>query len=173
MGLQIRGATFLFLWLVLASGCFAQQIPSWPRDASTGRIEFAGMLLWPTPTASLAQKQALLRRWYAEKLTTQKPEEWARWENSEITYAELPTWACIDSVSNPTAPEEERVIWRLCFQIRWIPTPMGVSYKFTEFECIEIVFDASTSGPLEEVLLSYSKEQAVFRRRVRWALASW
>jgi hypothetical protein len=173
MGLRNRGAIFLFVGLGLANGCFAQQIPNWPRHVITGRIEFTGMLLWPSPTLTFAQKQALIRKWYAEKLTTQKADEWDHGKDSEITYGGLPTWALIDSVSNASAPEEERVTWRLYFQIRWIPTPLGVSYRFSEFECIELVSDASTSGPLEGVLLHYSTEQAVFQRHLRRALASW
>lgn len=113
------------------------------------------------------------------KLTQLKPAKQVEWAKEGTTFAGLPTLAHIDSVfyspstSGAVDSVHDRVIWRLLYQVRLAPTPLGLSYQLSDFECVELVFDASTSGALETVLTRYAAEQAVFYRRLRRALAGW
>ena len=77
------------------------------------------------------------------------------------------------SISGAVDSVHDRVTWRLLYHVRLAPTPLGLSYQLSNFECVELVFDASTSGALEAVLTRYAAEQAVFYRRLRRALTGW
>lgn len=169
----------LCLLFLLAREGFAQHQPQWPRHPTTGRIAFTGVLPWPTSSLTLNQQQALAQRWYTAKLTQVNPAKQAEWTKEETTFAGLPTLAYMDSVSySPSISGavdsvHDRVTWRLLYQVHLAPTPLGLDYQLSNFECVELVSDASTSGTLEAVLTRYAAEQAVFYRRLRRALAGW
>jgi hypothetical protein len=117
----------LLVWL--PKGGFAQQAPSWPRHPTTGRVEFAGVLPWPSPALTAAQQQALVRRWYLAKLTSQKSVPLAQHATAKSTFAGLPTLAQLDSVTykpdNTGAIDSvyDWVMWRLMYRVRLTPTP--------------------------------------------------
>lgn len=174
-----RGALLCLLALGVVPLSWAQQVPAWPRQATTGRIEFTGVLPWPTSSLALTQQRALARRWYRAKLTQATPAQQAEWATQQATFAGLPTLAYVDSVVySPDATGvvdsvADRVIWRLLYHVRLAATPGGLSYHLSQFTCIELLSDTSTSGALETVLTQYAAEQAVFYRRLHKALASW
>ena len=162
-----------------ARGC-AQPASAWPRQAATGRVVFAGLIPWPPATRTLAQQQALVRRWYAQHLTSEKlPLVPAHATPADLTFAGLPNQAYLDSVSYSASSSgavdsvANQVIWRLVYQVSLTPTPVGLAYRLTEFECVELVFDASNGEALEKVLPRYPAELAVFHRRLQRALAGW
>lgn len=163
----------------LAQEGFAQSLPVWPRHPTTGRIEFSGVIPWPVPAPGLPQQQALVRRWYLAKLTAEETGQLAKVPARETTFAGLRTRTYLDSVSyhpdydGAVDSVAGRVIWRLMFKVRLTPTPAGLAYRLSEFECVEMVYDASASEELETVLPRYAAEQAVFYRRLRRALAGW
>ncbi len=165
--------------LVLPGWAFAQPVPQWPRHATTGRVEFTGVIPWPTSPLTLEQRQALVRRWYTAKLTEVKPVKQTEWAKKGASYAGLPTLAYLDSVFySPGSPNSvdsvyDRVTWRLVYKVHLSPTPVGLAYRLSDFECVDIVFDASNEESLEKVLTRYSSELAVFYRRLRRALAGW
>lgn len=134
---------------------------------------------WPVPAPSLTQQQALVRRWYLAKLTSEQAGQPAKVPSQEATFAGLRTRAYLDSVSyqpdyNGTVDSVAgQITWRLMFKVRLTPTPAGLAYQLSEFECGEIGYDASASEALEMVLPRYAAEQAVFYRRLRKALAGW
>lgn len=124
--------------------------------------------------ATPAQQRAWARRWYAANLTT---EPLPPPGTSNTTFGGLRNWARLDSVFYPSAvPSGEdsasyRVIWRLVFRVNLTPTPTGLAYRLSEFECVELVFDASTSSPLEKALGQFAPQLAVYQRRLRSVLA--
>ena len=171
----------LLSWLLgLPQKSCAQQASDWPRHATTGRVAFAGLIPWPTATRTLAQQQALVRRWYTQHLTSEKrllvP---AHATPADGTFAGLPTQAYLDSVSYSSSSSglvdsvANQVIWRLVYQVSLTPTPGGLAYRLSEFECVELVVDAITVEALEKVLPRYPAELAVFHRRLQRALAGW
>jgi hypothetical protein len=166
----------LCCWLLCPVPVGAQASPEWPRHPISGNIQFSGLLPWPVAGATPAQQRARARHWYAANLTSEKS---TRPATSDTTFAGLPDWAYLDSVSYPSAvPRGEdsvyyRVIWRLLYKVNLTPTPAGLTYHLSEFECAEIVFDASSSERLEVVLGRYASQMAVFHRRLRKALARW
>lgn len=158
----------------------AQQAAAWPRQATTGRVAFAGLLPWPTSIQTLAQQQVLVRRWYTQHLTSEKrPLLPAQATTADVTFAGLPNQAYLDSVfysansSGTVDSVTNQVIWRLVYQVSLTPTPVGLAYRLSDFECVELVFDASNGEALEKVLPRYPAELAVFRRRLQKALAGW
>jgi hypothetical protein len=169
----------LCLLPLLFSKVFAQQLPAWPRQAPSGRISFTGLIPWPTPRLTLAQQQALVRRWYYAKLTQLPPRQRAQWAKEGVTFAGVPTLAYVDSVfyspdsSGALDSVYGRGVWRLMYRVHLAPTAKGLQYRLSEFECAEMAYDASTGDTLENVLLRYAVQQAVFYRSLRKALAGW
>jgi hypothetical protein len=174
---------WLRLGLLVALGvpgrAFAQQVRPWPHQPTTGRIAFAGLLLWPTPLLTLGQKQALVRRWYLANLTTGKQVPLARNAPSETTFAGLPNWTYLDSVSYLPGPSRlvdsvyDMVTWRLAYDVDLVATPVGLAYRLSELKCGEMVFDSGYDWPLETVPPRLLAQQASFYRRLRKALAGW
>jgi hypothetical protein len=171
-----RGLCLLFL---LSNWGFAQPLPQWPRHPTSGRIECRGVLPWPSPTLTLAKQKALVRHWYTAKLTQASQQEQAQLAKEGVTFAGVPLLAYADFVfyapdSTGTIDSVYRhVLWRLLYHVSLVPTAAGLRYHLSEFERIEGVFDASSSDPLEKVLVQYAAEQGVFYRRLRKALAGW
>lgn len=174
-----RQPLLLLCCLLLAPlvSSLAQTVPAWPRNASTGRVEFTGTIPWPTPTPTPQQQQALVRRWFLRKLTA-SPGARAR-RPAEATFAGLPNRAYLDSTAyqpgpaGPTGPTQEEVTWRLAYSVQLTSTPAGLTYRLSEFEVAEVVFDASNSDQLEAQLARYPMALEVFHRRLRKALAGW
>ncbi|RSK47478.1 hypothetical protein [Hymenobacter rigui] len=179
----MRTRWFLFP-LLLLSGLLpgiqaSAQRASWPRQAGTDRIEFRGVLPWPTPLLTMAQRQALVRQWYATKLTDQLPTPLKRWSSGKTTYAGLPREASLDSVvyvsdqSGRVDSVYDRTIWRLEFQVDLVPTPVGLAYRLFDFQSIVSQYDNATSETLENMLPRYEAEHAVFCRRLQRVLTGW
>jgi hypothetical protein len=158
----------------------AQPASAWPRQAPTGRVAFTGIIPWPTATQTLAQQQVLVRRWYAQHLTSEKlPLMPAHATTADSTFAGLPNQAYLDSVSYSASSSgavdsvANQVTWRLIYQVSLTPTPVGLAYRLSEFECVELVVDAINAEALEKVLPRYPAELAVFHRRLQRALVGW
>lgn len=147
---------------------------SWPRNARTGSIEFTGVLPWPTTGATPAQQRVWARRWYAANLAEAKPDP-----KADTTFAGLDQWAYLDSVSYPGGvPRGEDSayhfeIWRLLYKVDLVPTPAGLAYRLSTFQCGTMGFDNSSFEGLENALGQYSEPIAVFHRRLRKAITRW
>lgn len=165
--------------LVLSTQALAQGALLWPRNATTGRVEFSGVLPWPLPAPSLEQRQALVREWYTAKLSPPVPARFAMQKDAPTTFAGLPKEAYLDSLqyspsfSGVVDSAVDWVVWRLIYQVHLTPTAQGLVYRLSDFEAVEMVYDTASEAPLEEVFLRFNKEMAVFHRRLRRALAGW
>ncbi|UOQ52914.1 hypothetical protein [Hymenobacter cellulosivorans] len=157
----------------------AQQTPAWPRHPTTGRVEFTGVLPWPTPRPTLPQQQALVKRWYLAKLTAGNSGRLGKPDTLAATFAGQPTIAYLGSLTY--TPDHTGVvdsvydllIWSVWYTVRLTPTAAGLTYHLSEFEFAETVYDAASSDSLEKMLPQYSGQLAVFHRRLRKALAGW
>lgn len=166
-----------FLLVLLPAAGFAQQTPAWPRHPSTGRIEFTGILPWPTPLPTLPQQQALVKRWYLTKLTVGNSGRLGKPDTVAATFAGRPTIAYLDSLTY--TPDHTGVvdsvydllIWSVWYTVRLTPTAAGLTYHLSEFEYAETLYDAASSVSLEKALTQYPEKLAVFHRRLRKALA--
>jgi hypothetical protein len=140
----------LFIFLLLTSRvAFSQAARPWPRNAATGKIEFTGCLPWPDSVRTEAQRQLLVRRWYRRKLTNDKPamiQRLIQYDGS--TYAGVPAYSCYRI--GIMGPDEER--FSLCFKLALSADNAYLTFRLTDFECTESVFDAVTGASLEEAL---------------------
>ncbi|TGE03732.1 hypothetical protein [Hymenobacter fodinae] len=169
----------LLVLLLLPMPSWAQETQQWPRNATTGRVEFSGVLPWPTPAPSPQQQQTLAQQWYTAKLSPPVPIKFAMQKTPPTTFAGLRTQAHLDSLtyepnsSGVVDSAVDWVVWRLVYQVHLTPTPQGLAYRLSAFTVGEIVYDTYSEAPVEEALRTFPQEMAVFHRRVRKALAGW
>jgi len=164
----------LLLGLPLASQ--AQQVVGWPRDTTSGEIAFVGLLPWPTHVRTPAQQQTLVRHWFEAKLTLTKPATVGHLATGEMTYAHLPTRVSFDSVTSLTSGAAEQL--RLLYTVRLTATPHGLRYQLSNFICVWIGSDYSSSNSLEDVLQAPAVQpaQAIlgsWRKRLQGAVTHW
>jgi len=148
----------LVLFLLASRAACAQVARPWPRNATTGKIEFTGQLPWPDSVRTEAQRQRLARRWYRRNLTNDKPTEIKRFIDFDgTTYAGVPAYSC--HRVGIMGPDDER--FSLCFTIALFSNDAQLTYRLTDFECTNSVFDAVTGATLEDALkLSDARAQS-------------
>lgn len=165
----------LFIFLILASRVAVAQVARpWPRNAATGKIEFVGQMPWPDSIRTEAQRQLLARRWYRRKLTNDTPAMIKRLVGYDgTTYADVPAHSCYRI--GIMGPDDERFI--LCFKIALAANDKYLTYRLTDFECTETVFDAATGATLENALklpdTRVKSFMELFHEQLLSAIKSW
>ena len=143
--------TLLFIFLLLASrAAFAQVARPWPRNATTGKIEFTGQLPWPDSVRTEAQRQRLARRWYRQKLTNTDRDDilnFAKFHGT--TYGRVPAQSCY----RLHIMREYENLYSLCFEINLTPSFNGLTYQLSNFEFTEFDYDAGSTTTLEDRLM--------------------
>ncbi|MDO7849907.1 hypothetical protein Q5H92_26345 [Hymenobacter sp. M29] len=137
----------------------------WPRNPKTGKVEFTGVLPWPTTTKTDAQRQALVKRWYLAKLTDSTPAQVAEEvrtmvSKSLLTYAQLPTITAIEQ-------GKEGEGYRLLYMVKLTSAKAGLSYSISDFTLAKRSDEDST--PLEHHLTTpdTNKQAALAELRKR------
>ncbi|MDO7885992.1 hypothetical protein [Hymenobacter cheonanensis] len=147
---------------------------AWPRNPTTGKVEFKGTLPWPASAKTEAQRRALVRRWYLAKLTDETPQAVAESARTVVsptllTYAGLPIAVVIGSDRLPNHAT-------LAYIIDLKPLPRGLSFQLSELQ-FSRVNDTHLGPELEQVLTADSVADrpalAALRRRLASALATW
>ena len=150
---------------------------AWPRNPTTGKVEFKGTLPWPASAKTEAQRRALVRQWYLAKLTTLTREEVeAQAATNEIngllTYAGLPKAAVLgyNSISSK---------YLLSYFAQLSSTTKGLVYTMSFFH-FDKANDDEADGelkPLEQSLLKATPSEqdalVALRKRLAVALATW
>ncbi|WP_223696407.1 hypothetical protein [Hymenobacter psoromatis] len=153
---------------------FAQQQQPWPRNRTTGRVEFNGRLRWPDTVRTELQRQILVRHWYRSKLTNNTVKEIQSFVlSSGTTYGDVPKESCYKlSILNE---DDER--FNLCFHIKLNADSIGLNYYFFDFEGSYLAIDNGSGFSLEEVLKGdETRTQSVmdgFHEKLLLALKSW
>ena len=162
------------LCLLTLSSAHAQV---WPRNPTTGKVEFKGVLPWPASAKTEAQRRALVRRWYTEKLTALtrsqvEIEANLNKTNGLLTYAALPKTAILSYGKGEGQ-------YLLSYFVNLSPVPRGLSYtiNFFDFSNASAVELETERTPLEQVIpdASPSEQTALLalRKRLAVAVASW
>ena len=148
----------------------------WPRNSTTGKVEFRGLLPWPASAKTEAQRRALVRRWYLSKLTdesAQAVDEGVRTVVSPtlLTYAKLPIIAILQH-----GQEEDAIL--LSYTIDLVPNRQGLNYTFSRLTwAVSKDVEAHISFPIEEVIAGNNPNEMptaiALRHRLAAAVAHW
>lgn len=149
---------------------------AWPRNPTTGKVEFRGTLPWPAGVKTEAQRRALVRRWYLAKLTdesAQAVDEGARTSVSPtlLTYTGLPTAGAFNSSKLPSHST-------LVYGLHLTPATRGLTFLLAGFFFSRATDSPTALGqPLEQVLAADSAADRpalnALRRRLGAAVAHW
>ena len=162
-------------WLLLFLACLslaAHAQDTWPRDAKN-EIEFTGIIPWPAEAQTEAQRQAVVRCWYEEKLTNMKPAVIYRQRTrSRQTCCGLPDQAYISY-------ERLGRFYQINYHVALTPTDKGLQYYLFNFEWGVAEEDAGFSWNLEDALKLPNnsprdlESMTIFRNRLAKVLAGW
>jgi len=156
---------YLFFSALLLITCpaFAQTLKSsqnWPRNQQTGKIEFHGVLAWPTWVETEHQRQTLVRKWYTAKLIDDPPEQELKEADEEtfegfLTYGHLLNDVVIQYGKGPQCAF-------LVYSVYLTPSPLGVEYVLTKFSwnTCDGIHMKKPNKPLEHVLAQDSSINA-------------
>lgn len=165
-------ATVLLSASLCQSTSHAQQpARDWPRHPDSGRIEVVGTLPWPVVATTPPQRRTLTRRWFVTRLKERNQPAMGE----DTTYAGLPNYSYLDSVwvSPVLNPDQEKVIYRLSYQVELVPGQAGLTYRFHDFMWYAIGEDFGTQLSLENALPKFAVQMRVYERRLRQALSEW
>lgn len=160
------------LFSTLLSLSIAAHAQQWPRNAKTGKIEFRGILPWPDSVKTEAQRRALVRRWYATKLSglTRAEAVQASEGKAKFTYDGLP------QTVRYTYKERADKVFFLFSEAQLTATATGLAYQLTSFELGWFEEDVGDGAePLEGQLKQVHIRPAliVIRKRLGIVLANW
>jgi hypothetical protein len=141
---------------------------TWPRNPTTGKVEFKGTLPWPASAKTEAQRRALVRRWYLAKLTDESPQALAEGERTVVsptllTYAGLLNAAVIHSNASPNHAALDYILVLNSLG-------QGLSIQLSNFHFSRASDAASLD--LEQVLTADSVADRPALAALRWRLAS-
>jgi hypothetical protein len=172
----MRPVRLLRFFLLVALATFtlvANAQSEWPRNLETNEIEFAGSLPWPPEAKTVQQRQALVRRWYERRLSSDKI--------VEVEHLQLPPAKTCCGVPNEAylrhLDGELHVI--LGYSVRLIYTSAGLTYYFSDLMVHYFQDDTGGSIPLSIVLQGIDKQLGltpsltVLQARLVKATAGW
>ena len=118
------------LTVVLALLAFAAPAqPAWPCNPNTNKVEFSGRLPWPSGAATEAQRQALVRRWYAGRLSDAAPNALDA-DTSPASPAH--TYAGVPAVAQLVQGSEFDG-FSLLYEVHLVPEAAGLAYTLYGF----------------------------------------
>jgi hypothetical protein len=163
-----------FLLVVVALFTLAANAQStWPRNPQTNKIEFVGSLPWPPEAKTTKQREALVRRWYDEKLSDTKLADTKPDDIQEPkTCCDIPGEARVRYIKG-----DQR--FGLNFNAQFVLTTSGLSYRLFNFDFAFSEDDTSANGYLEDALIQTAEQPsfvaafATMRARLATATAGW
>ena len=167
---------FMKRWLLLCLAFVplaARAQGAWPRNAKN-EIEFVGTLSWPENAQTEAERRALVRCWYKEKLTDMKVSDGygQSMKRKYQTCCGLPNRAYFPD----KRPDE---LYRISCILNLTPTKKGLNYTLSRFIWAYGMEDWRNPWLLKDALAREDNTpedlaaMAEFRNRVEKALSGW